>query len=58
MFPPTRGHIKVIQVVQECKLNLSFEYVQMYVILMEAIRAVLLTEYIILTPSNTTWFFF
>jgi len=58
MFPPTRDHLQVIQIVQECKLNLSFAYTRMYVILMEAIRVVLLTEYSTLTPSNTAYAYF
>jgi hypothetical protein len=50
MFPPTRSHLKVFQIVQEYKLSLSF--------VMEAIRAVLLTEYSTLTPSDTTSVYF
>jgi len=58
MFPPTSCHLQVIQIFQECKLNLSLAYTRMYVILMETIRGVLLTEYTTLTASNTTQFYF
>jgi hypothetical protein len=48
MFPPTRCHLQVIQIFQEYKLNLSFAYMRIYVILMENIRVVLLnTVYLV-----------
>ena len=52
MFRLTRGHLQVIQVVQEGKLNLSFAYTRMYAILMEAVRVVLLNTVHLLYRSQ------